>query len=223
MKKIRAVLFDMDGILYDSMPGHARAWAAMCRREGIIADYKEFFAYEGRTGASTIDILIQRQFGRVASLDEAKKLYGIKSKIFSSLNSVTIMPGAQQAVDAVIAAGALPVLVTGSGQASLLERLNNDFSGAFPPERRVTAHDVKYGKPSPEPFLKGLEIVGVSAEEAIAVDNAPLGVQSAHSAGIVTYGVRTGPLPFGCLLEAGADYELNSMKELAQILSGRLQ
>ena len=44
----------MDGILYDSMPKHALAWGMMCDREGIKYEPNEFFAYEGRTGASTI-------------------------------------------------------------------------------------------------------------------------------------------------------------------------
>ena len=43
-------------VLYDSMPGHARAWMEMCRREGLHAEYDEFFGYEGRTGASTISL-----------------------------------------------------------------------------------------------------------------------------------------------------------------------
>ena len=80
----KAVLFDMDGVLYDSMPGHARAWMEMCRREGLHAEYDEFFGYEGRTGASTIDILIRRQYGRAATPEEQKRLYAIKSEVFAS-------------------------------------------------------------------------------------------------------------------------------------------
>lgn len=216
--KIKAVLFDMDGILYDSMPGHARAWLAMCRAEGIDAEYDEFFAYEGRTGTSTINIFFRRQFGRGATEDEVKRLYGIKSANFASYGPPPVMQGAREAVAAVMDGGALPVLVTGSGQGSLLEKLEKDYPGAFPPERRVTAHDVVHGKPDPEPFLKGLEKAGAVAAEAIAVDNAPLGVESASRAGIFTIGVRTGPLRPGSLLEAGADMELDSMNALADIL-----
>lgn len=211
--KIRAVLFDMDGILYDSMPGHAKAWMAMCAETGLKAREEEFFEYEGRTGAATIDILIRRQYGRPATDDEARALYAIKSRYFAASGTRPIMPGAREAVMAVMAAGAVPVLVTGSGQASLLERLEHDFPGAFPPGRRVTAHDVIHGKPHPEPFLRGLEKAGVSVGEAIAVDNAPLGVQSASAAGIYTLGVITGPLADGSLLAAGADEELRGMEQ----------
>lgn len=215
---VRAVLFDMDGILYDSMPGHAKAWLAMCRDNGIDADFDEFFAYEGRTGASTINLLFRRQFGRDASEEEVKRLYGVKSANFAALGPAPLMQGAQEAVAAVLEAGALPVLVTGSGQASLLTRLERDFPGAFPAARRVTAHDVRYGKPHPEPFLTGLKKAGVDASEAIAVDNAPLGVRSAAAADIFTVGVRTGPLAEGTLLDSGADLEILSMGGCAVFL-----
>ena len=213
MKKIRAVLFDMDGILYDSMPGHARAWMAMCAEAGLDAREEEFFESEGRTGADTIDILILRNLGRPATDTEKRDLYAVKSRYFAASGRRPPMPGAREAVQAVLEAGALPVLVTGSGQASLLERLEIDFPGAFPAHRRVTAHDVVPGKPHPEPFLRGLEKAGVDADEAIAVDNAPLGVASASAARVYTLGVITGPLADGSLLGAGADEELRGMEQ----------
>lgn len=215
---LRAVMFDMDGILYDSMPGHCRAWKQMCDENGIEACADEFYAYEGRTGASTIDILLMRQFGRHATEADIRRMYGRKSELFKAAGAAPIMPGAPDAVGAVLAAEALPVLVTGSGQASILERLDRDYPAAFPATRRVTAHDVKRGKPDPEPFLMGLAKAGVADVCAAAIDNAPLGVQAASAAGVFTFGIRTGPLPQGALLDAGADIELCSMTQLANIL-----
>lgn len=222
---VDAVLFDMDGVLYDSMPRHAAAWMEMCHRTGIRADYDEFFGYEGRTGVSTIQILTERQYGKAVSADEARAMYAIKAEAFAAMGPAPLMAGAQEAVRAVMAAGALPVLVTGSGQATLLERLERDFPGAFPAGRRVTAFDVARGKPDPEPYLAGLAKVAVNASRALAVDNAPLGVASASGAGIYTLGAKTGPIPAGELLSAGADVELEGMEavaaRIAEIMSGR--
>lgn len=216
---VKAVLFDMDGILYDSMPNHCRAWKQMCDENGIQAENDEFFAYEGRTGASTIDILYQRQFGHGATPEDVKRLYGRKSELFKAMGEPVLMHGASQAVGVCLGAGLQPCLVTGSGQASILERLSRDYPGAFGVGRRVTAHDVEHGKPHPEPFLKGMAKSGSEAWETIAVDNAPLGVESASKAGAFTIGVRTGPIPAGSLIAAGADIELNSMEECAELLS----
>ncbi len=218
-KPFRAALFDMDGILYDSMPRHARAWMAMCRRNNLKAEPEEFFAWEGRTGASTIDIMMMRQKGRHATREEIQRLYGIKSAIFRSFPPLGPMPGTPESVNTVLASRSPAVLVTGSGQASLLDKIASDFPGAFLPGQRVTALDVKCGKPAPEPFLRGALKAGVKPNQCVAVDNAPLGVESAHAAGCFTIGVRTGPLSPGCLLASGADIEIENMEQCNFLLS----
>lgn len=212
---VEAVLFDMDGVLYDSMPRHATAWMEMCRKTGIEASYDEFFGYEGRTGVSTIQLLTERQFGKAVSEAQAKAMYAIKSAAFAAMDPAPVMPGAQEAVQAVMEAGAAPVLVTGSGQKTLLERLERDFPGAFAPRLRVTAFDVTHGKPHPEPYLKGLAKAGTTAQRALAIDNAPLGVASASQAGIYTIGAKTGPIAAGELLKGGADEEIAGMEAVA--------
>lgn len=213
-------LFDMDGVLYDSMPNHARAWKSMCDENGIKAELEEFFPYEGRTGASTINVLFNRQYGRNATEEEIKRLYHRKTEFFSAMPPVVMMAGADKAIGTCLELGLACVLVTGSGQGTLLGRLGTDYPGAFPAGRRVTAYDVSHGKPDPEPYLKGLEKAGTDAAHAVAVDNAPLGVESASRAGIFTIGVRTGPIPSGSLLEAGADIEVESMAEVAEVIRG---
>lgn len=213
-----AVLFDMDGVLYDSMPHHARAWKSMCDENGIKAELEEFFPYEGRTGASTINVLFNRQYGRDATDEEIKRLYRRKTEFFGAMSPVAMMAGAEKAIGTCLELGLACVLVTGSGQGTLLGRLDTDYPGAFPAGNRVTAYDVNHGKPDPEPYLKGLEKAGTDVSHAIAVDNAPLGVESASRAGIFTIGVRTGPLVPGSLLDAGADIEVDSMEEVARVI-----
>ena len=63
----RAALIDMDGTLYDSMPSHARAWQQMMAELGVDLPRDDFFRYEGRTGASTIDIIFRKSLGRPAT------------------------------------------------------------------------------------------------------------------------------------------------------------
>lgn len=200
-----AVLFDMDGVLYDSMPNHAKAWSEAVTRFGLTMSPQEAYLHEGRTGSGTINILTRRSFGRDATEEELTRIYEEKSRIFNSLPLACPMPGAQRLLQQLRAMGKTIVLVTGSAQHSLLERLERDFPGIFVPERMVTAFDVVYGKPHPEPYLMGLKRAGVPACNAVVVENAPLGVEAAHAAGIFTFAINTGPLPDEVLWQAGAD------------------
>lgn len=70
------------------------------------------------------------------------------------------MPGSWEILQKIKAEGLTPILVTGSGQLSLLDRLAHNFPGMFQREHMVTAFDVRYGKPNPEPYLMGLERPG---------------------------------------------------------------
>lgn len=214
----RAALIDMDGTLYDSMPRHAQAWMRMVSEIGIDATPEEFFMYEGRTGASTINLLFNRAFGRDATEAEIKELYSRKTKYFTELPPVNPMPGAADMLDFLRKVGMKRVLVTGSGQSSLISRLDTDFPLAFEPEMRITARDVVHGKPAPDPFLMAMKKAGVTPAQSIVIENAPLGVESGDAAGAFTIGVTTGPVPAGALAEAGAAIVFPSMRELASRL-----
>lgn len=217
----------MDGVLFDSMPNHAYAWMHAVEPYGLSMTREEVYMNEGRTGNGTINALMQRTFGREATEEECQQIYKYKSELFNTCPVAPPMPGALEVLNKVRAKGLLPVIVTGSGQRSLLDRLNRHFPGIFKPELMVTAFDVKLGKPYPEPYLKGLGKAGavlnadgspLRPEEAVVVENAPLGVQAAKAADIYTVAVNTGPLTDQVLLDAGADVVLESMQALAQKL-----
>lgn len=217
-----AALIDMDGTLYDSMPRHTQAWHRLATELGIESTREEFYLYEGRTGASTLDILFQRAFGRNATADEAKEYYHRKTVYFNELPSVEPMPGAADMLSTLMRAGLKRVLVTGSGQSSLIDRLDTDFPGAFTPDLRVTSRNVTHGKPHPEPFIRAMQMAQVKPSQAIAIENAPLGVRSAADSGVFTIAVTTGPIPRQVLADAGASIVYNSMQEFADELPALL-
>ncbi len=216
---LKAVLFDMDGVLYDSMPNHAHSWVEAACRHGLKMTPQMAYLNEGRTGAGTINALALEQWGRKATEEECELIYKDKSAVFNSCPLATPMPGALEALTALRSKGIDILIVTGSGQQSLLDRLNASFPGFFARERMVTAFDVRHGKPDPEPYLMGLKKAGVEADQAIVVENAPLGVQAGRAAGIFTIAVNTGPLPDSVLAQAGANVILPNMTDLATKLS----
>lgn len=218
MKRFKAALIDMDGVLYDSMRGHAASWKKMCDEIGLDTDRDEFYMYEGMTGKATINLLMKRERGHEVSDEEAARLYAIKTANFKALGPAPVMPGAQRMIAALGALGMTRVLVTGSAQASLLDKLEHDYPGVFVDGRRVTALDVTHGKPDPEPYLKGASLVGADPADCMVVENAPLGVRAGKAAGCFVCAVMTGPIPREEFVKEGADLIFNSMEEFADYL-----
>jgi beta-phosphoglucomutase-like phosphatase (HAD superfamily) len=210
---LKAVLFDMDGVLYDSLPNHAVSWVEVMRSHGFKMTEEEVYLHEGRTGDDTIDIMSKREGKRIGR-EERKMIYREKINVFNACPAVLPMKGSAELLQKVTGCGLFAVLVTGSGQPSLLEQLNRDFPNVFTRGRMVTSLDVKKGKPHPEPYLTALENGGLEPDGAIVVENAPLGVEAAHAAGLFTVAVNTGPLPDSLLSDAGADFLLPSMTVL---------
>ena len=209
---LKAVLFDMDGVLFDSMKNHAVAWVEAMKRYGMHMEKEEAYLHEGRTGSGTINIISQRERGHQATEQEVKEIYQTKSDIFNSLPKAEPMPGAYELLQKIKKDGLIPMVVTGSGQLSLLDKLNHSYPDVFKQELMVTAFDVKYGKPNPEPYLMALQKARIAANEAIVVENAPLGVRAGVAAGIFTVALNTGPLPYKALLDEGADLLFPSMQ-----------
>ena len=67
---IAAALIDMDGVLYDSMPNHAKAWEKVAAEQGWNFTPEEFYLYEGMTGDGIIRLLMKREKGRTDVTDE---------------------------------------------------------------------------------------------------------------------------------------------------------
>ena len=215
---IKAALIDMDGVLYDSMKYHTLAWKQMMEENGIHCSRDEFYLYEGMTGAATIDLIWQREFGKPCDPEKRTALYDYKTKIFKKIGGNEPMPGAARMLRTLCKRGIRCVLVTGSGQASLIDNIRKDYPGVFADGMMVTAHDVKKGKPDPEPYLRGLEKAGVKPEEAIVIENAPLGVRAGVAAGIHTMAVCTGPIPKKNFEDEKAWGIFPSMEEFADML-----
>lgn len=211
----RAALIDMDGVLYDSMPRHADAWMQLMKEAGLDVPRESFFRMEGMTGAATIRKIYSDAQLEIPSDSEIKRLYARKSELFREYGSRKVMPGAKLLLDFFRQHNVITVLVTGSGQQSLLSSIDEDFPCSFHSEHRVTANDVINGKPSPEPYLRGLEKAGTSIDDTIVIENAPLGIKSGVAAGCFTIGVTTGPLKAMELYDAGANVVFPDMNALA--------
>ena len=80
-------------------------------------------------------------------------------------------------------------VVTGGARSRVSAVVENHFSNYF--ECLVTVDDVERGKPFPDPFLRGAELLGLKPDECIVVENAPMGIEAAIKAGMTVIAVKT--------------------------------
>jgi len=216
MKKqqLKAVLFDMDGVLYDSLPNHAYSWVKAMLDNGLSMTKEDVYANEGRIGIETIHIIAQRE-GKNIDLEERKRIYQEKTKLFAACPPTLVMPGSLELLKQVTTDGLIAKVVTGSGQPSLFNKIHVDFQGYIKQGDVLTSFDFSKGKPDPEAYLTALKKWVLKACEVVVVENAPLGVESAKAAGLFVIAVNTGPLPDSSLIDAGADLLFPSLQALS--------
>lgn len=210
----KAVLFDMDGVLINSMPNHVIAWQRSMAEFGIHMSLDDAYATEGARGVDTIRMMVKQQQGRDIDEEEAQRMYDVKSRRFAELPLAPVMNGVKGLLRKMKRDGLKIIVVTGSGQRPLIQRLTKEFPQYITEDHIITAYDVKHGKPNPDPYLMGLERAGrLRPWEAIVVENAPLGVRAGAAANIFTVAVNSGPLPNEALKEAGANIVFDSMTD----------
>ena len=216
--KLKAVFFDQDGVLYNSMPYHAEAWAWAMTKHGLPYTALETYRNEGRTSTGVIQELHQRMYGTPATQELIDTIYKDKTAYFNEKTGgfPGTIPGVREVLQYLHHRGIECWVVTGSGQRDLINALNKTFDNVF--KGIISSFDVKYGKPNPEPYLKAWERSGWNKEECYVVENAPLGVRAAKAAGLFTIAVNTGILPDEELAAEHPDIIFHSMDELLQWL-----
>ena len=212
--KVKAVFFDQDGVLYNSMPYHAKSWAWAMTKHGLPYTEMECYRNEGRTSTGVIQEHHMQMFGTDATPELIKAVYADKSAMFTEMTGgfPGIIPNVDTVLNYLYSHGIQCWVVTGSGQRNLINALNSTFNNVF--TGIISSFDVQKGKPDPEPYLKAWERSGFKKSECMVVENAPLGVRAAKAAGLFCCAVNTGPLPDSELAAEHADRIFHSMQEL---------
>lgn len=212
----KVVLFDMDGVLYDSMPNHGIAWQRAMSEFGLHFTIADSYATEGARGVDTIRRYAAAQLGKTLTEAEAQKMYDVKAKYFHEMPEAHVFDGVMTLLKKIKDCGLKIGIVTGSAQLPLIDRVTNDFGDFVMRDQITTAFDVKQGKPNPDPYLMGLKKAGnYQPYEGIVVENAPLGVHAGVAAGCYTIAVNSGPLDDEVLLKEGANILFPTIRQVA--------
>jgi len=205
---IKAVIFDMDGVLVDSMKYHAQAWQKTFEPLGVDISDKEVYMREGEDWRkSTRDFLTMGGYRADRPLIE--KVFNRRSRIFEEIFRAKIFKGVKELLRLLHKKGLSLALVTATPYKEVCRMLPEPIVKFF--DLMVCGGDTKKGKPYPDPYLKALKKLGIKPDEAIVVENAPYGISSSRSAGIKTIAVATS-LPKKCLSEA--DIIVDSLKDV---------
>jgi beta-phosphoglucomutase len=177
---LRAVIFDVDGVLVRSMESHAAAYQRVFAEIGVPIRPEEVFANEGRRSREVIQSLAEeRGLGLSdAKLDEMNRR---KQAAFYAFGPAPLYPGVVDLLDALDAHGIRYAAVTGTNRANVEHHLG-PLVARF--AAVVTSDDVTHTKPNPEPYQAALAKLAVKPQEAVVVENAVLGIRSAKAAGL---------------------------------------
>lgn len=214
-----AFFFDMDGVLFDSMPNHIAAWSETLAKYGIPFTARDCYLNEGRTSRDVIMLLAERHHVTVVE-DQLEQIYHEKTAAYRRIGGGKPMKDMDKVLQVLTSQKADIWVVTGGGQLDLYEQLEAVFPSVFQRNKMVTAFDYAHGKPHPEPYLTAWERSGFSKKDCCVVENAPLGIQAGKAAGLFTIGVNTGALTRDDLLQAGADIVFDNMAQLEQWIKG---
>lgn len=200
--RCRGVLFDLDGVLVDSTPAVARVWAWWAGQHGFDADRVTQQAL-GRPSISTIRELLPNS-------DPEAENREVERREIEDLGGVIPLPGALSLL------AALPLdrwaIVTSSTRR--LAEVRIAAAGLPKPKYLITSSDVRRGKPDPEPYLQGAQILALPAEQCVVFEDAPAGIRAGKAAGARVVAVRT-TASDAELGEAGADWIVNDCSELS--------
>ncbi len=213
--RLKAVFFDMDGVLFNSMPQHARAWIKVFKDNGLNLPEVEPYLNEGSTALFTVKNMYKKYLGQDVTKELTEKIRKQKHDEMAVLPKPEIIEPMPELIARIKASGIDCWVVTGSAQEVLLERVEKAYGKSLEREKTVSGLDVHHGKPHPEPYLRAMEKSGYTASESMVVENAPLGVRSAKAAGLFTIALNTGPLDPQVLKDAGADVVFSGAKEFA--------
>ncbi|MDW7731065.1 MAG: HAD family phosphatase [Methanolobus sp.] len=182
-----SLIFDMDGVLLDSMPHHADAWVRVLDEWGVKITRDDVYEIEGANHFQGLQWLFNRA-GRDIEAEHYGAILDRKVEMFSLLGTVRPFDGMGECLNILKGSFRL-ALVTGSERVTVNRLVNEFFPDIF--EVVVCGDDILHGKPSPDPYLKAVEMLGIEKEECIVIENAPMGVESAKSAGLYCVGVPT--------------------------------
>jgi beta-phosphoglucomutase len=183
---LKAIIFDVDGVLVDSMRFQADAWAEAFKEVGITVSRKDIYELEG----SNDKRLIKEIFGKAGKEPEPEQFEQLpkRKREFLEFDRIKPFKGIPECLDE-LKRNFILAMVSGSNRDTVGKIVDKFFSGYF--DVIINGSDLERGKPDPDPYLKALEMLDLTKNECIVIENAPLGITAAKRAGLYCVAVAS--------------------------------
>lgn len=185
---IRAVLFDLDGVIADTLHYHFLAWEKMFSEIGGSVSEESVLLHEGRASREILPLFLE-EAGVDLAPEHHHDFIERKREYYRTIVEIRHFPGAFEVVGELRARGFRTALVTASATKNMEASLDTRQRSLF--DVIVTGDEVRSAKPHPEPYLTAASHLGVAPEECVVIENAPLGIESAKNAGMRCIAVET--------------------------------
>jgi HAD superfamily hydrolase (TIGR01509 family) len=187
-KSFKAVLFDMDGIIVDSMSYHFISWFEVLKQYNVRINPMIIFEMEGIKWDKVIKLAF-KQSGIPLFKQVTQKICKKREQIFNQYFKRYIFTGIPEFIKSLKNKNVFVGLVTGSSLKEVQKMLPEDIYKLF--DTIVTGDGVKKGKPYPDPYLAAAKNLKVLPKECMVIENSPYGIKSAKSAKMYCCAIAT--------------------------------
>ena len=209
----RAVLFDLDGIIVDTLHYHYLAWQHMFEKFGGSVREHTVLLHEGRASREILPILM-KESGVTIPEEEQEPFIEQKRAYYRSIVEAKQYAHAFDVIGVLKSRGLKIALVTACALKNMQHSLDQEQQAYF--DFIITGDEVPRAKPFPDPYLTAARQLGVDPRECIVVENAPLGIESARRAGMYCIAIET---TLGRKHLASADCILGNIAELPAVIA----
>ena len=200
---IKAVIFDLDGVIVSTGDCHYRAWKKMADEEGIYFDREINNRLRGVSRMTSLDIVLERadkEYSESEKLALAERKNNYYKELICELTPNDILPGAMETLEKLKENGIKIAIGSSSKNTPIILKqigLDNFFDAVS------DGNNITHSKPDPEVFLKAAEMLKIAPEDCMIVEDADAGIEAGKRAGMKTLSVQGAK---------GADFEFKDLK-----------
>lgn len=186
-KEIKAIIFDLDGVLCFTDKYHYQAWKALADELGIYFDKKINDRLRGVSRMASLEIILEksdRQYSEEEKIQLTEKKNGLYRELLKNMTPADVSVEVRQTLDELKNRGYLLAVGSSSKNAPFIIR-QIDIASYF--DAVADGNDITKSKPDPEVFLTAAKKLGIEPEKCVVVEDADAGIKAAKAGNMTAW------------------------------------